>query len=300
MKLDREEKKFKDIKLASIFGIVGNIFLLIIKAIVGFITNSQAMIADSLNSAGDIFSSVMTYVGNRIASKPSDDDHNLGHGKAEYIYSMLISIVMIATALIIFKDSVMVIVDNKKYNFSIWLVIVCIVTIVTKLSLFIYTYSLSKKHNNLLIKANSKDHICDCFITGANLISCLFTLVGVYIFDGIVGIGISLWMLITYIKIFVESYHILMDKAMDEETRNQVLEIVSHHKEIIKTNHFNSTPVGYKYQISLTIFVDGNLSTFESHDIANRLEKEIIQKVDSIYLAVIHVNPLEVKRTKKK
>lgn len=139
----------------------------------------------------------------------------------------------------------------------------------------------------------------DCFVTGANLISCLLTLVGVYIFDGIVGIGISLWMIFTYTKIFIESYHVLMDKAMDEETKNQVYEIVKEHKEIIKTNHFNSTPVGYKYQISLTIFVDGNLSTFESHEIANKLEKEIIKKVDSIYLAVIHVNPMDVKKTKK-
>ena len=68
--------------------------MLIIKSIIGFITNSQAMIADSINSAGDIFSSIMTYIGNKIASKPSDNSHNLGHGKAEYIYSMLISIVM--------------------------------------------------------------------------------------------------------------------------------------------------------------------------------------------------------------
>jgi divalent metal cation (Fe/Co/Zn/Cd) transporter len=90
-----------------------------------------------------------------------------------------------------------------------------------------------------------------------------------------------------------------MDKAMDEKTKELVYEIVKEHKEIIKTNHFNSTPVGYKYQISLTIFVDGNLSTFESHDIANRLEKEIIKRVDSIYLAVIHVNPMDVKKTKK-
>lgn len=299
MKLDREEKKFKDIKRASIFGIIGNIFLLIIKAIVGFITNSQAMIADSVNSAGDILSSVMTYVGNRIASIPSDDDHNLGHGKAEYIYSMLISVAMLATALIILKDSIMVIVNNDKYNFSIWLVIVCLITIITKIGLFIYTYKLSKKYNNLLIKANSKDHIADCFVTGANLISCLMTLIGIYIFDGIVGIAISLWMVFTYTKIFIESYHVLMDKAMDEETKNQVYEIVKEHKEIIKTNHFNSTPVGYKYQISLTIFVDGNLSTFESHEIANKLEKEIIKRVDSIYLAVIHVNPMDVKKTKK-
>ncbi|MBO5121166.1 MAG: cation transporter [Bacilli bacterium] len=299
MRLDREEKKYKDIKLASILGIIGNIFLLIIKGIVGIISNSQAMIADSVNSAGDILSSVMTYIGNKIASKPGDDDHNLGHGKAEYIYSMLISIAMMGTALIILKDSILVIINNQKYNFSIWLVIVCLITIITKLGLFTYTYSLSKKYNNLLIKANSKDHICDCFVTGANLISCLLTLIGIYVFDGIVGIGISIWMLITYLKIFIESYHVLMDKAMDEKTKQQVYEIVKEHKEIIKTNHFNSTPVGYKYQISLTIFVDGNLSTFESHDIANRLEKEIIKRIDSIYLAVIHVNPMDIKKTKK-
>ena len=84
--------RFKSIKKASIFGIIGNLFLLIIKSIIGIITNSQGMIADAFNSAGDILSSFMTFIGNYVASKPSDDDHNLGHGKAEYIYSMLISI----------------------------------------------------------------------------------------------------------------------------------------------------------------------------------------------------------------
>ena len=95
-----------------------------------------------------------------------------------------------------------------------------------------------------------------------------------------------------YLKIFIESYHVLMDKAMDEETKKQVYDIVKEHEEIIKTNHFNSTPVGYKYQISLTIFVDGNLSTFESHEIANYLEEEIHDRFKDIYLTVIHVNPM--------
>ena len=294
MRLNIGDKKYKDIKFASILGIVGNLFLLIIKSIIGFITNSQAMIADSFNSAGDIFSSVMTYVGNKIASKPSDDDHNLGHGKAEYIYSMLISIAMMSTSLIIFKDSLLAIVNKSKFDFSIWLVVVCLVTIFVKFILFIYTYLLSKKHNNLLIKANSKDHICDVFITSMNLVSCLLSLVGIYIFDGIVGIGISVWLFYTSFKIFVESYNVLMDKSMDDETKEKVYKIIDGHKDIKKVIHFNSTPVGYKYQISLTIYVDGNMSTFESHEIANRLEKEIINKVDSIYLAVIHVNPIEL------
>ena len=84
------EDKFVITKKAGIYGIVGNNILLIIKAIVGFATRSQAMIADSVNSAGDIFASLMTFIGNKIASAPHDDDHNFGHGKAEYIFSMFI------------------------------------------------------------------------------------------------------------------------------------------------------------------------------------------------------------------
>ena len=287
-------KRFKSVKRASIFGIVGNLFLLIIKAMIGFITNSQAMIADAFNSAGDILSSVMTFIGNQVASKPSDDDHNLGHGKAEYIYSMLISIVMILMGVFVFKDSLLSIFNHSKYSFSIWLIIVCIVTILVKLCLFIYTDKLSKKYNNLLIKANSKDHRNDCVITLCNLIACLLTLVDIYWFDGVVGVGISIWMIITSIKIFIESYDVLMDKSIANETKEKVYEIINSHEEIKKVIHFNSTPVGYKYQISFTIYVDGNLSTFESHDIADKLEKEIGKKLDEIYLTVIHVNPIDV------
>ena len=157
--------RYKSVNTASILGILGNLFLLVIKGMIGFITNSRAMIADAFNSAGDIFSSVITFIGNKIASKPSDEDHNLGHGKAEYIYSMLISIFMILMAIFVFKDSFKAIFDYSKYEFSIYLIIVCIITIIVKLCLYIYTHKISKKYNNLLIEANSKDHRNDIFIT---------------------------------------------------------------------------------------------------------------------------------------
>ncbi len=291
-------KKHDDIKRASILGIIGNLFLLIIKSIIGFISGSQAMIADAANSATDIFSSLMTFIGNKIASKPRDEDHNLGHGKAEYIYSMLISIAMATFSIMLLKDSALALVNNKTYDSSIWLIIVCIITIITKLCLFIYTNKLSKKYNNLLIKANSKDHLNDCFITTMNLISSVLAIYNIYFFDGIVGIVISSWMLSISVKIFIESYNVLMDKSMSKIEKNKVLDIIKTHPEIKKINHFNSTPVGYKYQISLTIFVDGNLSTFESHKIANDLEKEIIKTIDEVYLAVIHVNPIDIKESK--
>ena len=292
-------KRFKYAEIASILGIVGNLFLLIIKGIVGVMTHSQAMIADAFNSAGDIFSSVMTYIGNRISSKPKDKDHNLGHGKAEYIYSMLISIVMFIMSLYLFKDSFYVILNKETYTFSKWLIIVCIITIIVKGLLYIYTSRVAKKYNNLLVKANSKDHRNDVLITTSNLISCIFAYYGIFFFDGIVGIAISSWILVTALELYKESYNVLMDKSISEETKKRVYDIIERHTEIKKVNHFNSTPVGYRYQISFTIFVDGNLSTFESHDIANKLEKEIDKEIKEIYLTVIHVNPIEIKEKKK-
>lgn len=284
--------RFRSTKLASIFGILGNILLMIIKGIIAMLTGSQAMTADAFNSAGDIFSSLMTYIGNKISNKPSDEDHNLGHGKAEYIYSMLISISMILMAMFVLKDSFISLVKGKTYDFSIWLIVVCLVTIIVKLFLFIYTNKIYKKYNNLLVKANSKDHFNDMIITSTNLVSCILSIYGIYFLDGVVGIIISLWIMYTSIKLFIESYNVLMDKSISVETKNEVYEIIDRHKEIKKVIHFNSTPVGYKYQISFTIYVDGNMSTFDSHDIANKLEKEIIKEIDEIYLVIIHVNPI--------
>lgn len=287
--------KFKEIKKASLLGVFGNLFLLLIKGIVGFISGSQAMIADAFNSASDILSSIMTFFGQRIASKPKDDDHNLGHGKAEYIYSMLISIIMIIMIFKVLKDSIVNLFTLEKATFTPWLIVVCIMTIMVKLCLFLYTNKLYKKNKSLLLKANRNDHRNDCILTSLNLIACVLGYYGIYFVDSVAGIFISIWIFIVAYKIFIESYDVLMDKSIDDETKEKVYKVISAHKEIKKINHFNSTPVGYMYQISFTIFVDGNLSTFDSHEIANNLEKEIDKKFPEIYLTVIHVNPMDVK-----
>ena len=284
-------QRFKATKVASFLGIFFNLFLFVIKFIASFFTSSQAMMADAVNSLGDIFSSLMTLIGNKIASKPSDDDHNLGHGKAEYIYSLLISIVIMVVAVTLFKDSLESILIKGNYTFSYMLIVVCIITIVVKLSLYFYTNKLSNSLNSLLLKANSKDHLYDAIITTINLLAIILTSFGIYFVDGLVGVLIALWILISGLKIFKESYDVLMDKAIDNATKDKVLEVVKKYKEVKKINHFNATPVGYKYQISFTIFVDGNMSTYESHDIANKIEREL-EKFDEIYLTVIHVNPI--------
>ena len=285
--------RHKEVKSASILGIIGNLVLLIIKGISGIVTGSEAMTADAFNSAGDIISSLMTYIGNKIASMPSDDDHNLGHGKAEYIYSLLVSIIIMLTSYKVLKDSILAIIRHTKFSFSPSLIVVCIITILIKLFLYIYTRRICQKQKNLLLEANSKDHRNDILISSLNLISCICAMNNIYIVDSMVGIVIGIWILITAVKIYKESYDILMDKSAPEEIKNKVYDIIKTHPEIKKVIHFNSNPVGFRYHISFTIYLDGNLSTFKSHEIANNLEKEIDEKVKEVYLTVIHVNPWE-------
>lgn len=136
--------RFEQTKKAGLYGIIGNIFLLIIKGTVGFIFRSQAMIADAANSAGDIFASLMTFIGNKIASTPEDDNHNFGHGKAEYLFSMFIAISMIVIAFKLLYDSIYTLIHGSNLSFSWLLVAVCITTIIVKLSLYLYTSRLAK------------------------------------------------------------------------------------------------------------------------------------------------------------
>ena len=250
--------RFEETKKAGLFGIIGNIFLLIIKGTVGFVFKSQAMIADAANSAGDIFASLMTFIGNKIASTPEDSDHNFGHGKAEYLFSMFIAISMVVIA---FK------------------------------LLYLYTSRLAKKYNNILLEANKKDHFNDCIVTSLTLVSILFTLINIYWFDSIVGITISIWICITGFKIFMESYNILMDKSIDPKTEEIITDIAHNYKEIQKLDAISSTPVGYKYIVVLTICVDGNMSTFDSHKLADKFEKDV-NELDNVYKAIVHVNPI--------
>ncbi len=283
--------KFHATKVACILGILGNIFLLLIKALVGITAKSQAMIADAVNSASDIFASLMTFVGNKIASEPGDDSHNFGHGKAEYLFSLFISISMMIAAGKLLMDSVLSLLHGNTIIYSYFLVIVCIVTIITKFGMYLYTKRLYNRYHNILLEANYKDHRNDCFVTTFTLVSIIASLYGIYWLDGVVGIGISAWICFTGIKIFIESYNVLMDISIDEKTKNLILDLASSYKDILKVDELYSTPIGDQYIIVLTIFVDGNLSTFQSHNVADSLEQDIL-KLDKISKVIIHVNPM--------
>lgn len=278
-------------KKVGIFGIIGNVFLFIIKIIIGFMSNSRSMIADSFNSAGDVFASFMTWIGSRISSVPNDDDHNFGHGKAEYIFSMLISISMMIIAGKLLYDSIFSIINRNVVKYSIFLIIVCIITILTKLFLYLYSRYIYKKYDNLLVKSNMLDHRNDIIVTSLTLIAIILSKYGIYLVDSIVGIIISIWIFIVGIKIYKESYDVLMDTSIDNKTKNKILSIIREYESVKRVGEIYSIPVGYNYIVVLTILVDGRMHTAKSHKIASSIENKILKNIERIENVIVHVEP---------
>ena len=133
---------------------------------------------------------------------------------------------MFLTAVTVIKNAVITYINKTPINFNHYLVIVCIITIIVKFCLYLYTNKLYKRDKNILVKANSKDHRNDCFITLLTLISSICGLYGYFIVDILIGIIISLWIAYTAIKLFIESYDVLMDKSIDDSAKDKVVEII--------------------------------------------------------------------------
>ncbi len=285
------EKREEAAKKVGILGIFINFVLLILKLIVGLMSKSQAMIADSVNSAGDIFASLMSFIGAKVSSKPKDEDHPFGHGKAEYIYSQLISISMVIAALVMLNNSVESIILNEKLEFSILLVIVCLITILTKFLLFIYARFKYKKWKSILIKASMEDHRNDMVVTLGTLIDICFSLAGIYFVDGIIGAMISIWIGYVGCRLFFDSYKVLIDTTISKEEKEHIKQMGKNYPEILHVDSIATKPVGDKSIIILKISMDGKKTLEECHNISGKLKYDIMNKFDYVYDVLIHINP---------
>lgn len=272
-------------------GIIVNIALLIMKLIVGYLAKSQAMISDGLNSMGDVFASVVTLMGSAYAAKPKDQDHVFGHGKAEYIASMLIGFSMIAMAIYAGVGSATALFEKQELVFSSWLVLVAVATILSKGILFSYCLKRGKQYNSILIMANAQDHRNDVFVTIGTLTAILLSLVGIHWVDGVVGIAIAGWIAFTGFGIIKNSSRVLMDENASEDVihlyRDDVLLVdgVDHVDSIV------AQPVGAKYILIVKVSVDKDMTVEKSHHIAKEIETLILNKRQEVEAVIVHINP---------
>lgn len=290
MENDNLEMRGKATMKVGLVGIAGNIMLFVIKIVIALASKSQALLADSVNSATDILSSIMTLIGGKISSEPSDAEHNYGHGKAEYIFSMLISVVMAYLAIKIAYDGTVSLIDGAEFVFSYLLVAVCVITIITKLAMYIYVHKIGLKMDNILILANSQDHINDVWTTTSVLLGIIFGLFNIYWLDGVVAVLIAVKILYEAIKIFVESYNVLMDVSMSSGEIEKIKEIIKNEKEIDHFDKITSKSVGNKFIVIVKVSIDGEKTVNESHRIAGKLKADIMELKD-VYDVIVHVNP---------
>jgi len=281
--------RYKDTKKVSILGIIANLFLFVIKIVLAITSRSQGLLADAINSGTDILTSVMTYIGNRLASKPGDKEHPYGHGKVEYVFSLIISISMIFLGLTILKDSVVAITQKRELIFSFYLIAVCIITIIVKLFLYIYTTKMAKIHENLLISAASEDHRNDMFLSLATLIGIVCSKYGIYYIDGIVGVIISIWISYVAVKLFLSAYYVLIDTDINDGLKEKIISVINACNNC-EIDSIKSSPVGVNYILLMEISVEDDFTLEEGHAIAEKIKKEVC-KVEKIVDAIIHVNP---------
>ncbi len=281
----------QNISKVGFFGVIGNFLLMLIKFISGILFSSQAMISDAVNSFMDIFSSLMTLIGGKLATRPKDEKYPYGHGKAEFIFSLFVSLAMMGSSIFILINSLKTIWNGHQVTFSYLLCLVCFITIIIKFFLYFYAKHVYLKIKSILVYSNMLDHRNDIIVTCFTLLSIVFSYYQIYLLDSFVGIGISCWIWFSGLKIFLESYRILIDHAMDDGNANKLQTYILKQRSILGITKFETIPTGSQYLLVLSILVDGNLSTLESHKIADRLKKKILKQFSNILSVTIHVNP---------
>ncbi len=282
--------KVNIVKKVSIIGIIFNAFLLIIKLSVGYLSKSQSMLADALHSIEDAISSILSYIGARVSAIPNDFTHPYGHGKAEYIFSFIISITMIIASFTMFKSSLYNIFVPQKIEFSFWLIIVCMINIIIKFILFLYTRKMYKLTKDILIKASMEDHRNDMFLTMSTLIGVTCGYFSIYIIDYVIGLAISLFILYIGLKLFVASYLVLIDTNLGCK---QIDDIKMGFKDVsifLELSEVIATPVGSKYLIILKVDIKED-NTLKKLDYEIKNIKTILkEKYKYIYDVIIEFN----------
>lgn len=282
--------KRKSVKKVSVICIIINFVLLILKCIIGIISNSQAMIADSLHSFEDMISSIISLIGIKISTKKHDSEHPFGYGKAEYIFSIVISMLMLIAAISMIKTSIINIINLSKINFNIGLVLVCIINIILKTALYLYTTKELRKTGNILIKASKEDQRNDILITISILVSSIFSMFGIYVIDYILGVVISIWFGMVGFNIFRISYNILIDTNVSEDRVNEIKKKVLLFDNVKSVDKVIGKPIGDRYVIILKIAMEKSMDIYKSHDIQSKI-KNMLLMYDYIHDVIIHVNP---------
>lgn len=282
--------------MASIFGIITNLFLFCFKITVGLLTFSMSIIADAINNLTDFFSCGINLIGFKVASKPADKDHPYGHERIEYLAGLIISFVIVVVAVLLFNSSIQELISPEKTMISsIWAFVIMPIAIVVKIGLGLFYRSIGKTINSLSLKAAMQDSINDAIVTAVVLIAQIiqFYIPECWYIDSSVSLVLSLFVLYSGIKMIKETMSPLIGKAPELKNVEEIKEDVKKIDGVIGIHDMIFHSYGpTKNYLTLHIEVDGKLNLFDAHTIADEVETFINKKyfID----ATVHIDPVDI------
>ncbi len=274
-------------KISMVF----NILLLILKFFGGFFGGSRALIADCLNSLLDIVANSAVWIGLKLAGKPADTDHQYGHGNADVIAASFVAIVIFTTGIYIGYDSIHVILNRNFGIPSYFATGVAAFTIIVKSVLFRYTKNVGGKFKSAAVLANAQDHKSDVYASSGALFGIVVSQIGYPILDPIGGLWVSFFILRNAVNLIRDNIHTLMSGAPDRELVERVEKTAAQIDEVKGILATRMRTLGSRQFVDLEIFVDGNLSVREGHNVAHRVRDLLIAKYDDITEVMVHVEP---------
>jgi cation diffusion facilitator family transporter len=296
------EQRFAKAEFAAWLGIFGNLGLAIMKGIVGVFSGSQALIADAANSASDVAGSFAVLIGLRAAKRPPDKDHPYGHGKAESIAAIIVSVLLLLVGFEVARAAVVTIFFSDEAisapnSYAIWALIVAIII---KEILFQYKIRLGKELNSHALIATAWDHRSDVMASSAALLGVMAAIAGqkygvgwlVYA-DPVAGLLVAVLVLRMGYKLIMDSIHSTLDHVLHAEDAEELVSTAQGVKGVITVDDLRAREHGHYVIVDAKISVNPRITVLEGHDIAKAVKYELMNKFSHVSDVFIHVNPYD-------
>ena len=284
----------KSQKLGYIEGwlsIIVNIFLFGLKYWAGVVTGSIAIIADAWHTLTDSISSIIVLIGVKVSSKPADEKHPFGYGRAELIASLIIGVLLAIIAFSFIQQSIEKLENREAVVFGTFAIVVTVISIVSKEALAQFAIWAGKKTGSTVLKADAWHHRSDA-------ISSVIILVGIFLgkyfwwIDGVLGIIVALLIFYATYEIFRDSVNPLLGKTPDENLIKEVNKICQAiNATQMEAHHFHIHEYGNHTELTFHINLSNDISLEDAHIIATKIENSIREKLN--IEATIHMEPLE-------
>ena len=285
--------KARLIKIASLTALLGNLALAAMKIGVGIYAGSLALVGAGIDTSVDVLIAIMTLFVSRVISRPADENHPWGHGRAETVATALLSFMLFfAGAQLILSSGRDIIFGVQREVPAPAALVVTLVSIAGKLLLAWSQYLFGKKAGSPMLKANAKNMSADVLLSAGVLAGIALSMrFNIAIIDSWAALLVGLWVIKSALGIFLEANMELMDGGSNREYYQQVFDAVNSVEEAGKPHRVRMRRIAGLWDIDIDIEVLPSLTITQAHSIAYKVEKAIKARVENVYDIMVHVEP---------